>query len=158
MRRSEREITDGKELLQLLQKGSVLHLGLSDGGRPYVVPLSYGWLEEEGGISLYFHCALEGRKLDIIRKNSRCAGVITGDAGIVRGAQACSWSASYASLMLEGEVEILEDEAQRKRGLDALMRHYGWEGEAPYSEAALKKALVCRVRVRSLTGKRSPHV
>ena len=43
MRRSEREITQREKLLELLDKCRVMHLGLTDGAAPYVVPLHFGW-------------------------------------------------------------------------------------------------------------------
>ncbi len=48
MRRSEREITQREKLLELLDKCRVMHLGLTDGAAPYVVPLHFGWEEKEG--------------------------------------------------------------------------------------------------------------
>jgi len=43
MRRSLKEITDPLTIEQLLQKASVCHLGLSDNGQPYVVPMNYAY-------------------------------------------------------------------------------------------------------------------
>ena len=72
MRRSEREITQRDKLLELLDQCQVMHLGLTDGAAPYVVPLHFGWEEKEGEIMLYFHSAPEGRKMDCVRRNPSC--------------------------------------------------------------------------------------
>ena len=43
MRRKDREIVDITEILEIIGKADVLHLGLFDGEYPYVVPLHYGY-------------------------------------------------------------------------------------------------------------------
>ena len=43
MRRREQEVTEQKEIIHILDTGKVLHLGLVDQGKPYIVPMNYGW-------------------------------------------------------------------------------------------------------------------
>ena len=154
MRRSEREITQRDKLLELLDKCRVMHLGLTDGSAPYVVPLHFGWEEKEGEITLYFHSAPEGRKMDCVRRNPSCFIAVTGDTRVIGSAEACGWTAAFESLMMEGEADILVSDEERKHGLNALMRHCGYVGEPRYNAQALAKTAVCRVRVESVTGKR----
>ena len=154
MRRSEREITQRDKLLELLDKCRVMHLGLTDGTGPYVVPLHFGWEEKEGEITLYFHSALEGRKMDCVRRNPSCFIAVTGDTRVIGSAEACGWTAAYESLMMEGEADILVSDEERKHGLDILMRHCGYQGEPRYNAPALAVTAVCRIRVKSITGKR----
>ena len=67
MRRRDREVTDSNEIIHILDTGKVLHLGLVDQGKPYIVPMNYGYILEGNKLVFYLHGALEGRKLDIIR-------------------------------------------------------------------------------------------
>ena len=67
MRKVEREIRDQAEILAIMNEALVCRLGFSDEGTPYVVPMNFGLGEN----CLYLHCAREGRKLDILRKNDR---------------------------------------------------------------------------------------
>lgn len=46
MRRKDREITDINEILNMIDKTKILHLGLFDKGYPYIVPLHYGYVYE----------------------------------------------------------------------------------------------------------------
>lgn len=154
MRRSEREITQRDKLLELLDKCRVMHLGLTDGTAPYVVPLHFGWEEKEGEITLYFHSAPEGRKMDCVRRNPSCFIAVTGDTRVIGNAEACGWTAAFESLMMEGEADILVSDEERKHGLDILMRHCGYRGEPRYNAPALAVTAVCRIRVKSITGKR----
>ena len=72
MRRRDREVTELNEIIHILDSGKVLHLGLVDQGKPYIVPVNYGYVMENDKLVFYVHGALEGRKLDIIRNNSDC--------------------------------------------------------------------------------------
>ena len=46
MRRRDREVTEHSEIMHILDSGKVLHLGLVDQGRPYIVPMNYGYVFE----------------------------------------------------------------------------------------------------------------
>jgi len=57
MRRREKQITDTKQMEQILAQAQVCRLAMVDKGHPYVVPLNFGYRDG----ALYFHSALEGR-------------------------------------------------------------------------------------------------
>ena len=42
MTKRERQITDPEQILDILNRGKVLHLGLCVDNEPYVVPMNYG--------------------------------------------------------------------------------------------------------------------
>ena len=48
MTRREREVTDINDILQIINETKILHLGLSDEGWPYVVPMNYGYEYVDG--------------------------------------------------------------------------------------------------------------
>ena len=56
MTRREREVTDINDILQIINETKILHLGLSDEGWPYVVPMNYGYEYVDGpkGTNLMF--------------------------------------------------------------------------------------------------------
>jgi len=66
MRRKEKEITDSAEIEQIIRKARVCRLGLVDDREPYVVPVCFGYEKN----AFYFHCAPEGRKIELIKKNN----------------------------------------------------------------------------------------
>ena len=153
MRRDEREIKDRQVLLNMLVKAQVMHLGLCAAGQAYVVPLHYGWDEQEGQLSLYFHSASDGKKIDYIRVNPSCFVCITGAMQVKQADEACDWCAAFESLMIEGTVSILSDEAEKSKGLDAILRHYDFQGKPVYKDSSLRNTCVCRILVTSITGK-----
>ena len=73
MRRKDREVKDYDEIIDILSRCKILHLALTSEGKPYSVPLNFGYVLEEDAdtkkLSLYFHCAPEGKKLDAIKEN-----------------------------------------------------------------------------------------
>nr|WP_230974367.1 pyridoxamine 5'-phosphate oxidase family protein [Treponema vincentii] len=72
MRRADREVTDYQQIKSIIEQAKVVHIGMIDNDRPYVVPMQYGFVFADGTLTLYVHCAKEGRKLDILKKESVC--------------------------------------------------------------------------------------
>jgi nitroimidazol reductase NimA-like FMN-containing flavoprotein (pyridoxamine 5'-phosphate oxidase superfamily) len=71
MRRKEREIREIKDLLDIIEKCKNCRLGLCDDNQPYIVPLNYGYAYRDSVLTLYFHSAKEGKKMDIIKRNNK---------------------------------------------------------------------------------------
>ncbi len=69
IRRRDREITDREVMIGIMKSVKYLVVAMADGNESYLVTLSCGYSEEEN--AFYFHCAREGRKLDVIAKNPR---------------------------------------------------------------------------------------
>jgi nitroimidazol reductase NimA-like FMN-containing flavoprotein (pyridoxamine 5'-phosphate oxidase superfamily) len=150
MRRREREIRDEAGIQDILEKGLVCRLGLYDGKYPYVVPMNYGCRNGR----LYFHCAGEGRKIDILKKNDRVCIEVDIDSRIVRGDAPCRWTTKYRSVIGYGTARIVEDVREKKAALDVIMAHYGGKG-GEYDEKSLGLITVIEVVLESMTGKQS---
>ena len=152
MRRKDREIADPEEINYILKSGVICRLALSVDDVPYIVPLNYG-VEFSNPIKLYFHCAPEGRKLEMLRKNKRVCFEIEVDAEIIGGKQACDWSMNYKSVIGYGEVEIITNKNQMVHGLDILMKHYAGEADFSYNAKLLERMLMLKLTVESISGK-----
>lgn len=62
-----------------------MHLSCNAEGAPYVVPMNYGFaLAPDGRLTLYLHCAAEGRKLDLLRRDARVGFAISALVETVR--------------------------------------------------------------------------
>lgn len=86
MRREDRSVTELDGIEAILKECRTCHLAMVDEGKPYVVPLSYGYqLNEDGTLTLYFHSAKEGRKLDILRKNNLVCFEISREGELMMG-------------------------------------------------------------------------
>jgi nitroimidazol reductase NimA-like FMN-containing flavoprotein (pyridoxamine 5'-phosphate oxidase superfamily) len=119
MRRQDR-VLGAEEALQFLKQGHVGYLGLVDGDEPYVIPLNYLWADN----TIVFHCALEGRKLDIIRSNPQCCFTVSSMDELKTGPSACDFGAYFHSVMVVGQARLIEDEEQKMCLLTELTEKY----------------------------------
>lgn len=122
MTRRERQVTDINEIIKILDKSKVVHLGMVDGDEPYVVPMNYGYTMEDGKLTLYLHGAKRGRKLDVMRANPKVFFEMCCDIVPFEGDVACKYGITYASVMGRGIAEIVEDVEEKKFALSALMK------------------------------------
>jgi nitroimidazol reductase NimA-like FMN-containing flavoprotein (pyridoxamine 5'-phosphate oxidase superfamily) len=155
VRRKDREITEFDEIKQILTSGVVCRLALSIDDVPYIVPMNYG-VEFSDPMVLYFHCAITGRKIEMIKKNNRVCFEIEIDAEVVEGKQACDWSMNYKSVIGYGMVEIIRENEQKIHGLNVLMEHYAKKEDFFYDHKVVERMLILKLTVESFSGKRHP--
>jgi nitroimidazol reductase NimA-like FMN-containing flavoprotein (pyridoxamine 5'-phosphate oxidase superfamily) len=148
MRRNEREITDTAQIEALLQRARICRVGFSDGDSPYVVPVCFGYRNR----TLYFHCAAEGYKLDILRRNPRVCIEAEADVAFVPHDRPCGWSLKYRSVVGFGSASIVEDPEAKREGLGILMAHYA-QGPFVFPGDMLARTEVVRIDIESMTGK-----
>jgi hypothetical protein len=150
MRREEREIRDQAEIQAIMKEALVCRLGFSDEGTPYIVPMNFGLGER----CLYLHCAREGRKLDIIRKNDKVCFEMDLLREIKQSPTACGWGARYESVIGFGRAVLVENPHEKRVALDRIMEHYGAPAPFSYAEETLAKTAIIRIDIESATGKR----
>ena len=153
MRRSEKAITDQEALDGIVQTAEVLFLALQDEPAPYVVPVFFG---REGG-TLYVHSAVVGPKIDLLRAHPVVGFSACTPITILPGRTPCDFSAAAQSVVGTGRARIVEDEEERRKGLDSIMRHYGTgaSGKSAYRHDSLARTAVIAIHVDTLHGKRT---
>ena len=151
MRRKDREVTDLGRMLDILRRCDTVRIGISGPDGPYVVPVSFGLAEEDGTPVVYFHCAREGLKLDLLRQDPRVC--VEGDIMIRTETTGHGITTRYESVIAHGTCRILQDEASSVRGLRAICDHYGYTDYDFRNCRALQYLLVCRIPLDTLTGK-----
>lgn len=151
MRKSQREVKDLDSVIEILNKCQTIRLGLYDGEYPYVVPLSFGWEVKDGKLFIYFHCAKEGKKIDLIASNNKLcveADVLNGYKKTERGV-----TADYESVIAYGQArEVFDEEAVR--GIKLLLDHCGIDGYSPENCVLTKIVSVYKITVEKITGKK----
>ena len=150
MRRSEREIEDRAVIDAIIRQCLVCRLGLADGVEPYIVPLCFGY----DGEALYFHSASEGRKIDILRKNSHVCFEFDIPEGMREAEQGCRWGIRYRSVIGFGTAEIVDDQEGKKKALEIIMAQYSGK-EYIFPEDIVKKTTVIKVVIARVTGKQA---
>ncbi|MDP3286393.1 MAG: pyridoxamine 5'-phosphate oxidase family protein [Desulfobacterales bacterium] len=149
MRRKDREIKSKEEIEDIIRKALVCRLGMADENGPYIVPLSFGYIDG----FLFFHSAKEGKKLDILKKNNRvCFEMDTFDV-IVESEKACDWGMKYKSVIGFGNAFIVKDIESIKAALDVIMAHYS-TGSFEYDQKKLERTVVIKVEIEHMTGKK----
>ncbi len=150
MRRSEKEINDIGAIEEILRKASVCRLSLCEGDLPYMVPLCFGYEED----ALYFHCASQGKKLEIIRKNNNVCFEVDIEHELIKGEAACDCGMRYKSVIGFDKAVFVENAESKRNALDIIMQNYS-ESTFEYSEEAVIKTVVIKVEIESMTGKMS---
>ncbi len=159
MRRSDRQISSFSEIVEILQKAEYGHLALVDGERPYLVALNYGVAVNGERITLYFHCAPEGRKLDCIRKNPRgCFMAEDGVRVVSAGRESCRWTAHYRSVFLEGTLEMIESLPEKREALSCIMKHFDAGHELNAPDKMMEMLAILKMNVEHVSGKQNPNV
>ena len=113
MRRFKQQLTvaDCFAVLQTAKRGVLAVHG--DDGYPYAVPLNFVF--DPDARTLYFHMAVEGHKLDAIRRCDKVSFCVM-DEGFRREGE---WALNIRSVIVFGRIKIVED---RDRALDICRR------------------------------------
>ncbi|MDR1321062.1 MAG: pyridoxamine 5'-phosphate oxidase family protein [Gracilibacteraceae bacterium] len=154
MRRSDREVKDRAEILDILSKCDVLRLGINTPDFPYVVPMNFGAEAEGEALTLWLHSASAGSKLGLLGEDSRAGFEADCSHKLVAGARACNYTMEYESVVGGGDIRVCGDSGEKRRGLKAIMRHYAPDGDFDFTDAELAGVCVLRLDVARITGKR----
>ena len=76
------------------------------------------------------------------------------DTEVIKGDVACKWSMRYKSVEGIGHAHLVEDIEGKRHALNLIMSHYA-KGPFEYAERGFDLALVIRVDIESISGKRS---
>lgn len=150
MRKAQREIRDINEVIGVLDRCQTIRLGLADEKFPYVVPLSFGWERIGDKIFVYFHCAKEGKKVDLMKKNNAVcleADILGGYVKTERGV-----TADYKSVIAYGHAEQVFG-ADAVHGIELLLGHCGIKGFSAKECVLTDIVAVYRIAVEEITGK-----
>lgn len=147
MRRFDRAISEDEAKL-ILEKGEYGVLSMiNTENRPIGIPLNYNYLDG----NLYFHCALEGEKLDSILHNPFVSFAVVGNTKIL----ADKFSTEYESVIVSGRARIVTATEKRK-ALESLLNKYSSdfiESGLEYINRAEEATNVIRLAIDEISGK-----
>ena len=150
MRRKDKEITDSLQIEEIIRKSDVCRLAMVDCRKPYLVPLSFGY----EGNSLYFHSALKGLKIDILRSNPNVCFEFDVPGELITGESPCKWSMQYQSVIGFGKAEFLEKPDEKRDAFRVIMAHYS-DQQFEFSDEKLQAVAMFKVSISELKGKQS---
>ena len=155
MTKRELQITDPQQIISILDQAKVVRVGLAVNNEPYVVPMNYGYVMEEGKLTLYLHSAVRGKKLDMLCTNPKVFIEMDCDWKPFEGRLPCQYGLSYSSLMGRGTAQIVEDVEEKKKAMSILMKTQTGK-DFSFEDRLVSIVTVIRVDVAEYTAKHRP--
>jgi uncharacterized protein len=149
MRRKEREITDHAEIEYILKTGKVMHIALTDGLVPYIVPVFYAY----DGKSIYFHSAKAGGKVEIMKRNNNICFEISLDQGVIESDTACDFEVRHRTVIGIGKAVFVEENAEKIEALNRIVGLFTVK-KFEFPAANLHATLVVKIEIESMKGKK----
>lgn len=148
MRRKRQQLSQ-KESIAILQNATAGTLALlGDDDYPYAVPISYVYNEGK----LYFHSALNGHKVDAIRKYDKASFCVIEQDDV----QPEKYTTFFRSVIAFGRIHIVEDEKEKLEIVRMLGNRYNPNQDDALQkeiESGLSRLLAIRFDIEHLTGK-----
>lgn len=153
MRRRNQQLSR-EESIEVLERGTSGVLAVTgDDDYPYAVPLSYVY----GDGKIFFHCAVEGHKLDAVRRSDKASFCVIDQDDVLPE----KYTTLYRSVIAFGRVRIVEDEAQKRAAIDVLAKRYRPDHEDARKaeiEGAMPRLCMLEMTIEHLTGKEAIEV
>jgi len=151
MRRTDKEITNRREIDTILSKATVCRIGLVDNNVAYIVPLNFGYKNN----CLYFHSAPIGKKIELIKKNNMVCFEVDIDHDIVNTGIPCNWSSKYVSIIGYGKARFITNTEQKQEALNIIIDHYSPGKSYDFPEKNIYQTAIIIIEITQMTGKKS---
>ncbi len=130
IRRKEKAIEDKDEIIAIIQKAQYITVAMSVKDEPYLATLSHGY--DVDNYCIYFHCAQEGKKVDILKENN----IVWGQALIDKGYAVGACDHLYATAQFRGRVTFVQDIEEKERALKIMLHSI-----EPYPEQLIEEQI-----------------
>jgi len=153
IRRKDKAITDQNEMKKILQQTKYITIAMCRNNEPYLITLSHGYDPEKNII--YFHCASEGKKIDILKANNIIWGQALTDKGYVKGKCDHLW----ATVMFRGTVSFIFNATEKRHALEVMIKQLEQNPEQvmkkQITEKSLKRVNIGRIDIDNMSGKKT---
>ena len=158
MRKASRAM-DAAFALEVLDKAPYVTVSFTKpDGTPYGVPLSLARTDEN---TFYFHCAMEGEKLDCIAANPSVALSAVTRCTPTVGPKDGSFTLQYKSAMAVGKAEIVTDRDEKIEALRVICQRFLPKHMDAFDDAiarSLERTAVVKITLTAPpTGKRKQY-
>jgi uncharacterized protein len=153
MRRADREISGIHEIEEIIRRTDVCRLAFAHENFPYIVTMNFGYTNDPEQL-FYFHCAREGKKLDMMRRNNYVCFEMDTDHQIIKGIRACDWGMRFTSVIGYGNIAEVTEKDERISGLNSIMNHYAGTGEYIYDEKVFDQTTILRLKILEISAKK----
>lgn len=153
MRRSDREITNFDEIVEIFKQSDVCRIAIRTEDAPYILPLNFGMTVQDGNITLYFHGAKQGTKYEYINKNPFVSFELESRHEIDTDYSRGYCTMLYKSVIGHGTISFVDDETEVIEALGIICDHYHLDG-FKFSEDAVPATRVMKLIVKDFTAKK----
>ena len=148
--RRKKQLLSNEECVEILKSCSTGIMAVNgDDGYPYTVPLNYTY--EDGKLS--FHCAVEGHKMDAIKRDAGCPSAYR---------KMDKWFrrpfTDNRSVVVFGRARVITEDNERRVVLEKLIDKYyaGYEEEGQReNEKDWNRVALVEINIEHMTGKKS---
>ncbi|MFW9957444.1 MAG: pyridoxamine 5'-phosphate oxidase family protein [Candidatus Odinarchaeota archaeon] len=156
IRRKEKSIESEEEMFAVIEKAKYVTIAMCQDNEPYLVTLSHGL--DRNKRCIYFHCAQEGKKIDILRVNNTVWGQAINDGGYIDG----SCDHLFVTTQFKGTVTFIKNIKEKEQALRVMIHHLEQHPEkviaAQITLKSLKRVNIGRIDIHFLSGKKSKEV
>jgi nitroimidazol reductase NimA-like FMN-containing flavoprotein (pyridoxamine 5'-phosphate oxidase superfamily) len=143
IRRKEKSIETEDEMLAIIERAKYVTIAMCQDNEPYLVTLSHGFDRQRHCI--YFHCAQEGKKVDMLKMNNSVWG-----------------QAIFASIHFRGIVTFVDDIKEKEYALNVMIHQLEPDPEkviaAQITPESLQRVNIGRIDIQYMSGKKSKEV
>lgn len=156
IRRKEKAIESKEEMIAVLENCKYITIAMSHNNEPYLVTLNHGYDREKNCI--YFHCAREGKKVDILTNNNVVWGQAIEDHGYAEG----SCDHLYATTQFKGQVSFIEDVKEKELALRIIIKSLEPDPQTviddQITEKSVQRVHIGRIDIEYMSGKKAKEV
>lgn len=153
MRRNDREITDGEEIIKIIDQCKVCRVAMIDKDKPYIVPMNFGYEYKNKILSLFFHSAEDGRKINILKSNNFVCFEVDCGHELIENDIACKNGFLFESVIGEGYVTFILESEEKKHALNMIMMHQCGKFFS-FDDHSIKNLAIYKIEVTVLSGKK----
>ncbi|MHA1125753.1 MAG: pyridoxamine 5'-phosphate oxidase family protein [Candidatus Heimdallarchaeota archaeon] len=151
IRRKEKVIESVDEMKEIIRQVQYVTVALCKNNEPYLVSLSHGYDPNKNCI--YFHCAREGKKIDILKENNVVWGQALIDKEYIQG----KCDHLYATVQFKGTVVFIDDFEEKKEALLNMIHKLDDNpddvAEKQLTEKSITRIMIGRIDIDYLSGK-----
>jgi hypothetical protein len=155
VRRRDRQLTDPDWIDRFLHRAPFGHLAVCHDGQP-LINVNLFWYDGE---AVWLHTGPVGRLRAVVEAGPAPACFAVSEQGrILPAATPLDFSTEYASVLCYGPLQVVDDLATRKHGLEGLMAKYAPHLKPgvdyqPMPDADIERTSVFRLRVEQRVAK-----
>ena len=135
----------------IIRACEVCHMGMVDTeNMPYSLPMNFGF----DGDSI-LHSGPDGKKINILKHKPEVCLNFSTDYKMYHQSEdvACSYGMRYRSVLIFGKVEFVQDETEKRRILNIIMKQYSGRDDYKYNDPAIRNVKVMQVKIERLEGR-----